>query len=62
MTVPSPMVSRSVHTGTFREKITTPRPIFAPSARRYSEYSGEPANSRTSGLRWTSVLTSQNRT
>jgi hypothetical protein len=28
--VPSPMVSRSVHTGTVREKIATPRPTFAP--------------------------------
>ncbi len=36
MTVPSPMVSRSVHTGTCREKIATPRPTFAPNARRYS--------------------------
>ena len=36
MTVLSPMVSRSVHTGTFREKITTPLPIFAPRSRRYS--------------------------
>jgi hypothetical protein len=34
ITVPSPMRSRSVQTGTFLEKIETPRPTFAPSARR----------------------------
>ena len=34
MTVPSPMVSRSVQTGTCRENIATPRPTFAPSALR----------------------------
>src|SRR5450631_3274501 len=61
MTVPAPMVSRSVHTGTCGEKITTPRPTFAPSALRYSEYSGDPAN-RTSGFARTSVLTVQKRT
>src|SRR5687768_99208 len=61
MTVPSPMVSRSVHTGRLRERIVTPRPTFAPSALRYSTYSGEPAN-RTSGLDRTSVLTVQKRT
>ena len=34
MTVPSPMVSRSVQMGTCVEKITTPRPTFAPSVRK----------------------------
>ena len=61
MTVPSPMVSRSVHIGTFRERMSTPRPIFAPSALRYSTYKGEPTNS-TRGFDWTSVLTIQKRT
>ena len=61
MTVPSPMVSRSVQIGTCVEKITTPRPTFAPSARRYRVNSGEPVNS-TIGFRRTSVLTIQKRT
>src|SRR5512135_1732464 len=61
MIVASPMVSRSVHTGTARGKITTPRPIFAPSALRYSRYSGDPAN-MASGLDRISVFTAQNRT
>ena len=34
MTVPSPMVSRSVQMGTLRERISTPFPTFAPSALR----------------------------
>ncbi len=34
MTVPSPMVSRSVHTGIVWVKIATPRPILAPNIRR----------------------------
>ena len=61
ITVPAPMVNRSVHTGTCRVKIAAPRPTFAPSALRYSEYSGDPAN-RTSGFARTSVLTVQKRT
>src|SRR5918999_5479678 len=60
MTLPSPTVRRSVQTGTRRERITAPRPIFVPSARRYRTYSGDPAN-RTSGFRWTSVFTTQKR-
>ena len=36
ITVSSPMVSMSVQTGTVLEKMTTRRPILAPSARRYS--------------------------
>ena len=62
ITVPAPMVSRSVHTGTWAEKIAVPGPIFAPSARRYSTNSGEPAPTRASGFDRTSVLTTQNRT
>lgn len=50
-----------MHTGTRRDRIRAPRPTLAPSARRYSEYSGVPAN-RTIGFRWTSVLTIQKRT
>src|SRR5262249_19788829 len=60
MTVLPPIVSRSVQTGTCGDKITTFRPIFAPNARRYNTYIGEPAN-RTTGLNRTSVLTSQKR-
>ena len=62
MTVPAPMVSRSVQIGACREKIAVPRPIFAPSARRYSTYSGEPANSNATRFDRTSVLTIQKRT
>ena len=51
-----------MHTGTWPEKIAAPGPTFAPSARRYSTYSGEPAPTRTSGFDRTSVLTTQNRT
>jgi hypothetical protein len=61
MTVPSPIVIRSVQTGMWLDRIRTPRPIFAPSARRYSVYSGDPLNS-TSGFAVTSVLTNQKRT
>src|SRR5947208_6935429 len=56
------MVSRSVQTGTRRERITTPDPIFAPSVRRYSVYRGVPMNRRAAGLDRTSVLTIQKRT
>ena len=62
MTVPAPMVSRSVHTGTWWAKIATPRPTLAPSALRYSAYSGEPAIRKASGFDRTSVLTIQKRT
>jgi hypothetical protein len=34
MTVPAPTVSMSAHAGTVGEKMTAPRPIFAPSIRR----------------------------
>jgi hypothetical protein len=60
ITEPSPMVSRSVQTGTFLEKIATSRPICTPSAFRYSTNNGEPANS-TSGFDRTSALTTQKR-
>ena len=43
MTVPDPTVNRSVHTGTVGEKMSTPRPILAPSSRRYTEKIGLPA-------------------
>src|SRR2546429_6240633 len=56
------MVRRSVHTGTRREKITTPGPIFAPRALRYSTYRGVPKNRRAAGLDRMSVLTIQKRT
>src|SRR5262249_34386690 len=56
------MVRRSVHTGTPREKITTPGPIFAPRALRYSTYRGVPKNRRAAGLDRTSVFTIQKRT
>ena len=56
-----PMVSRSVHTGTCRVKITVPRPTLAPSARRYHVYSGEPALTSARGFDLTSVLTIQKR-
>src|SRR5262249_3294817 len=56
------MVRRSVHTGTRREKITTPGPIFAPRALRYSTYRGVPNNRRAAGLDRTSVFTTQKRT
>src|SRR5438445_8628652 len=56
------MVRRSVQTGTRREKITTPGPIFAPSARRYSVYRGVPMKRRAAGLDRISVLTIQKRT
>src|SRR5919199_2194315 len=62
ITVPAPMVRRSVHTGTLRERITAPGPIFAPSARRYSVYRGVPMNRRAAGLDRTSVFTIQKRT
>src|SRR6266511_2405633 len=62
MTVPAPIVSRSVQIGTRREKITTPGPICAPSARRYSEYSGEPTNISAHGFDRTRVFTIQKRT
>ena len=62
ITVSAPMVSRSAHTGTWREKITTPEPILAPSALRYRVYSGEPTARNASGFDLTSVLTIQNRT
>ena len=62
MIVPAPMVSRSVHTGTWWEKTTAPRPTLAPSALRYIRYSGEPAVRKVSGFDRTSVLTSQKRT
>ena len=39
----------------------TPRPTFAPSARRYNTNKGEPAKS-TIGFERTSVLTIQKRT
>ena len=51
-----------MHTGTDRERITTPGPIFAPSARRYSVYRGVPMNRRAAGLDRTSVFTIQKRT
>src|SRR5258708_27677090 len=56
------MVRRSVHTGTRREKITTPRPIFVPRALRYRTYKGVPKNRRAAGLDRMSVLTIQKRT
>ena len=56
------MVSRSVQTGTCLVKITAPGPTLAPSARRYSPYSAEPALNRATGLATSSVLTIQNRT
>src|SRR5215468_6687842 len=56
------MVRRSVHTGTRREKITTPGPIFAPRALRYSTYRGVPKNRRAAGLDRTRVFTIQKRT
>src|SRR2546425_5761430 len=56
------MVRRSVHNGTRREKITTPGPIFAPRALRYSTYRGVPKNRRAAGLDRTSVFTIQKRT
>ena len=56
-----PIVSRSVQTGTCRVKITVPRPILAPSARRYHVYSGEPTPTKTRGFDLISVLTSQKR-
>ena len=56
-----PMVSRSVQAGTCRVKITVPRPILAPSARRYHVYSGEPTATKTRGFDLTSVLTTQKR-
>jgi hypothetical protein len=62
MTVLSPIVSRSVATGTCLARIVTPRPIRAPRARRYSTCSGEPPKKTTRGLMRTSVLTTQNRT
>ena len=62
MTVPAPMVIRSVQMGTWWVKMAAPRPTLAPSARRYSTYSGEPAARKASGFDRTSVLTSQNRT
>ena len=40
MTVPSPMVSRSVHMGTCRERMRTPRPTFAPSALQVQHVQG----------------------
>ncbi len=49
ITVSSPIVSMSVQTGIVREWMSTRRPILAPSALRYSEYTGEPVND-TSGL------------
>src|SRR5207237_10886005 len=61
ITVPAPIVRRSVQTGTFRESITTRGPIFAPSARRYSVYRGVPMNKRAAGLDRTRVLTIQKR-
>ena len=54
------MRSMSVQTGTVVEKIVTPLPIFAPIARRYHRYSGEPANI-AHGLVRMSVLTAQSR-
>jgi hypothetical protein len=60
--VPAPMVSRSVHTGSWRVKIATPGPILAPSALRYSVYSGEPTARNASGFDLISSLTIQNRT
>ncbi len=60
MTLPSPMVSRSVHTGMVADRNTTSLPIVAPSVRRYSEYSGEPTKAR-SGLDRRRVFTTQNR-
>ena len=51
ITVPAPMVSRSVHTGTWRVKIATPGPILAPSALRYSVYSGEPTDQERQRVR-----------
>src|SRR5437764_13397119 len=62
ITVPAPIVRRSVHTGTLREKITAPGPIFAPSARRYNVYTGVPMKKRAAGLDRISVLTTQKRT
>src|SRR5437667_12198254 len=56
------MVRIFVHAGTRREKITTPGPIFAPSALRYSTYRGVPKNRRAAGLDRMSVLTIQKRT
>ena len=55
------MVSRSVQIGTWREKITVPRPTLAPSALRYHVYSGEPTVSMARGFDLTSVLTTQKR-
>src|SRR5438309_11959821 len=55
------MVRRSVHTGTRREKITTPGPIFAPRALRYSTYRGVPKNRRAAALDRTSVFMIQKR-
>ena len=61
ITVPSPMVSRSVQTGTCgRGSRRLARPSRRAPAGR-ATYSGEPTN-RTSGLRRTSVLTIQKRT
>ncbi|CAM5291070.1 hypothetical protein SHIRM173S_09423 [Streptomyces hirsutus] len=58
--MPEPIVSRSVQTGTERERIVTPLPIRAPSARRYSTYSGFPTK-MTIGFAWSSTLTTQKR-
>ena len=41
--------------------MVAPRPTLAPSARRYSAYSGVPTNRWAIGLATTTVLTSQNR-
>jgi len=50
-----------MHIGTRREKITTPGPIFAPRALRYSTYNGVPKNRRAAGLDRMSVFTIQKR-
>ena len=60
ITVPAPIVSRSVQTGTEWERIVTPLPIRAPRARRYSTYSGVPVR-KTIGFACSSTFTSQKR-
>ena len=60
-TVPSPMVSRSVHTGTCREKMTTPRPIFAPEGLQI-EHVERRADEQDQRVQRMSVLTTQKRT